>query len=151
MGTTILKRLKFHIRYVTIFNASGTVFEETKVTIASIHSYEDAKLWWRFKVNDIQNDSCTIDTWKDLKKELRAQFFLENVGFIARRKLCKFRHTGTMQDYIKQFSTVMLDIQDMLEKDKVSCFVGPSCGPGLNYTNRKSKIFPLLLLDQREC
>ena len=50
----------------------------------------------------------------NLLKELRAQFFLENVEFIARR---------TIKDYVKQFSVVMLDMRDMSEKDKIFCFV----------------------------
>ena len=61
------------------FKASGTNSEETKVSLASMHLSDDAKLWWRSKVIDIQNGQCTIDTWEDLKKELRALFFRENV------------------------------------------------------------------------
>ncbi|KAA0040619.1 9-cis-epoxycarotenoid dioxygenase NCED6 [Cucumis melo var. makuwa] len=73
------------------FKASGTISKETKVTLASMHLSDDTKLWWRSKVNDIQNGQCAIDTWKDLKKELRTYFFPENVEFIARRKLLKLR------------------------------------------------------------
>jgi len=105
------------------FKASGTVSEEVKVTLASMHLSDDAKLWWRSKVNDVEDGRCTIDTWGDFKKELRAQFFPENVEFIARRKLRELKHTGTIREYVKQFSTVMLDIRDMSEKDKVFCFV----------------------------
>ena len=52
-----------------------------------------------------------------------AQFFLKNVEFIARRKLWELKHIGTISDYVKQFSAVMLDIRDMSKKDKVFCFV----------------------------
>ncbi|TYK15006.1 uncharacterized protein E5676_scaffold45G00400 [Cucumis melo var. makuwa] len=51
------------------FEVSGTNFEETKVMLASMHLSDDAKLWWRSKVNDVHNDRCTIGTWEDLKKE----------------------------------------------------------------------------------
>ena len=55
------------------FKASGTNFEETKVTLASMHLSNDAKLLWKLKVNNVQHGWCTIDTWEDLKIELRAQ------------------------------------------------------------------------------
>ncbi|KAA0046344.1 uncharacterized protein E5676_scaffold426G00510 [Cucumis melo var. makuwa] len=35
----------------------------------------------------MQEGRCTIDTWDALKRELRSQFFLENVEILARRKL----------------------------------------------------------------
>ncbi|KAA0059254.1 uncharacterized protein E5676_scaffold84663G00030 [Cucumis melo var. makuwa] len=34
-----------------------------------------------------------------------------------------WRHTGEIQEYVKQFVGLMLDIRDMSEKDKVFCFV----------------------------
>ncbi|KAA0051577.1 uncharacterized protein E6C27_scaffold174G001170 [Cucumis melo var. makuwa] len=34
------------------FKASGTNSKETKVTLAYMHLSDDAKLWWRSKVND---------------------------------------------------------------------------------------------------
>ncbi|KAA0056239.1 uncharacterized protein E5676_scaffold108G00730 [Cucumis melo var. makuwa] len=52
------------------FKASGTNYEKTKVTLAFMHLSDDAKLWWRSRVNDIQNGQCTIDTGKNLNKDL---------------------------------------------------------------------------------
>ncbi|KAA0046198.1 uncharacterized protein E5676_scaffold688G00220 [Cucumis melo var. makuwa] len=37
---------------------------------------------------------CTIDTWDALKRELRSEFFPENVEILARRKLRELKHTG---------------------------------------------------------
>ncbi|KAA0060454.1 uncharacterized protein E6C27_scaffold22G002810 [Cucumis melo var. makuwa] len=65
------------------FRATNTVTEEAKVTLATMHLSKDAKLWWRSRYIDMQEGRCTIDTWDTLKKELRSQFFPENV----RRKL----------------------------------------------------------------
>ncbi|KAA0047025.1 putative mitochondrial protein [Cucumis melo var. makuwa] len=84
-----------------------------------MHLSDDTELWWRLKANDVQNGLCTIKTWKDLKKELRAQFFPKNVESIIRRKLRELKHIGTIREYMKQFSGVMLDIWDMSEKDKI--------------------------------
>ena len=88
-----------------------------------MHVADDAKLWWRSKLNDIQNGSCTTSLWEDLKRELRTQFFPENVEFIARRKMRQLKHSEGIRDYVKQFSTLMLDIKDMSKNDKVLWFV----------------------------
>ncbi|TYK01597.1 reverse transcriptase [Cucumis melo var. makuwa] len=105
------------------FRATNTVTEEAKVTLATMHLSEDAKLWWRSRFVDIQEGRCTIDTWDALKRELRSQFFPENVEILARRKLRELKHTGSIREYVKQFAGLMLDIRDMSEKDKVFCFV----------------------------
>ncbi|TYK18124.1 uncharacterized protein E5676_scaffold411G00520 [Cucumis melo var. makuwa] len=105
------------------FKATNTVTEEAKVTLATMYLCEDAKLWWRSRYMDIQEGRCTIDTWDILKRELRSQFFPENVEILARRKLHDLKHTGSIREYVKQFAGLMLDIRDMSEKDKVFCFV----------------------------
>ncbi|KAA0031851.1 uncharacterized protein E6C27_scaffold3326G00030 [Cucumis melo var. makuwa] len=63
------------------------VTEEANVTLATMHLFEDARLWWRFRFVDMQEGHCMIDTWDALKRELRSQFFLEDVEILARRKL----------------------------------------------------------------
>ncbi|TYK28632.1 uncharacterized protein E5676_scaffold2030G00580 [Cucumis melo var. makuwa] len=72
---------------------------------------------------DLQEGRCTIDTWDALKKELRSQFFSENVEILAQRKLRELKHTCNVREYVKQFAGLMLDIRDMSKKDKVFCFV----------------------------
>ncbi|KAA0046992.1 uncharacterized protein E5676_scaffold68G001120 [Cucumis melo var. makuwa] len=97
------------------FKATNTVTEEVKVTLATMHLSEDAKLWWRSRYVDIQEGRCTIETWDALKRELRSQFFSENVEILARRKLHDLRHTGKIREYVKQFAGLMLDIRDMVQ------------------------------------
>ena len=57
------------------FKATNTVAEEAKVSLATLHLSEDAKLWWRSQYIDIQEGRYIIDTWDSLKRELRSQFF----------------------------------------------------------------------------
>ncbi|CAL9078870.1 unnamed protein product, partial [Musa textilis] len=64
-----------------------------------------------------------VDTWDDLKRELRTQFLPKNTEFIVRRKLRQLHQTTSIRDYVKQFSALMLDIQDMSEKDKLFSFL----------------------------
>ena len=105
------------------FKAARVQGEETKVTMATMYLTGDAKLWWRTKWDDIQGGRCTIETWADLKKELKAQFLPENVEYMARRQLRDLKHTGTVREYVKQFSALMLDIRDMSENDKLFYFM----------------------------
>ncbi|KAL0391034.1 UNVERIFIED_CONTAM: hypothetical protein Scaly_0460500 [Sesamum calycinum] len=58
-----------------------------------------------------------------LREAIREQFFPENVEYNARRALRKLEHTGSVRDYVKTFSALMLDIRDMSEKDKLFTFM----------------------------
>lgn len=105
------------------FRAARPDSEEVKVTTATMYLTGDAKLWWRTKYTEMENGHHAINTWEDLKRELKNQFLPENVEFIARRKLRQLRQTGAVHDYVKQFSALMLDIRDMSEKDKLFDFL----------------------------
>ncbi|XP_022975706.1 uncharacterized protein LOC111475733, partial [Cucurbita maxima] len=105
------------------FKATTACTDDKKVTVASMYLTDDAKLWWRTKVQDIEDGLCTIDSWEDLKKELRDQFLPENAGHLAMEKLVALKHTGGIRDYVRQFSTLMLDIRGTSEKDKVFFFI----------------------------
>ena len=97
--------------------------EEAKVTTATMYLIGDAKLWWRTKYEDIMAGRCEINSWEDLKRELKTQFFPENVEYMARRQLIHLKQTGSIREYVKKFSALMLDIRDMSEKDKMFFFL----------------------------
>ena len=105
------------------FKTTPAYTNDIKVTVATMHLMDDAKLWWCSKVQDIENGLCTIDSWEDLKRELRDQFFPENVEYIVREKLIPLKQTGSIREYVRQFSTLMLNIRGTLEKDKVFLFI----------------------------
>ncbi|CAL9085565.1 unnamed protein product, partial [Musa textilis] len=105
------------------FRAMRPDSKDTKVSIVTMYLNGDAKLWWRTRWEEIQQGRCRVDTWDDLKRELRTQFLPENTEFVARRKLRQLHQTTSIRDYVKQFSALMLDIQDMSEKDKLFSFL----------------------------
>ncbi|KAL0317579.1 UNVERIFIED_CONTAM: hypothetical protein Sangu_2172200 [Sesamum angustifolium] len=70
-----------------------------------------------------KTNQVRLDTWVFLREAIREQFFPENVEYNARRALRKLEHTDSVQDYVKAFSTLMLDIRDMSEKDKLFTFM----------------------------
>ena len=99
------------------------VSEREQVTITSMYLFGDAKLWWRGRIND---DACAgrprIETFDVLKKELRDQFLPLNVAWVAWEGLKKLKHIGSVRDYVKEFSSSMLDVKNMSEDDKLFNF-----------------------------
>ncbi|KAL2243377.1 UNVERIFIED_CONTAM: hypothetical protein Sindi_0455700 [Sesamum indicum] len=81
------------------------------------------KLWWRTKFAEIQAHQIQLDTWALLREAIREQFFPENVEYNARRALRKLEHTGSVREYVKAFSALMLNIRDMSEADKLFTFM----------------------------
>ena len=57
---------------------------------------DNVKVWWRTKYQVIQEEKCSINTWEELKQELKVQFYLENVDYMARQKLRELRQIGFM-------------------------------------------------------
>ncbi|KAK3003964.1 hypothetical protein RJ639_020235 [Escallonia herrerae] len=51
------------------------------------------------KHNDIEKGLCTIDTWDMFKKEIKRQFYPENVTYEARKKLRELKHKSSIHDY----------------------------------------------------
>ncbi|CAL5400517.1 unnamed protein product [Camellia sinensis] len=105
------------------FNVVKADAEETRISMATMYLSGDAKLWWWTKHDEIQRGLCTIETWEQLKHELKLQFFPENVEYNARRALRDLKHTSTIRDYVKEFSGLMLDIKDMSQKDRLFFFL----------------------------
>ena len=58
-----------------------------------------------------------------MKRELKDQFLLTNVVWLARESLKKAEAYGSVRDYVKEFSSLMLDIRNMFEEDKLFKFI----------------------------
>ncbi|KAG8372953.1 hypothetical protein BUALT_Bualt12G0120700 [Buddleja alternifolia] len=100
------------------------VSDAEKVSMASMFLVGDAKLWWRSRVSDdVAANRGRIETWEALKKELKAQFLPCNSSWLARESLRNLRHTGAVRDYVNAFSSLMLDIREMSEEDKLFNFM----------------------------
>ncbi|KAL2231132.1 UNVERIFIED_CONTAM: hypothetical protein Sindi_1707600 [Sesamum indicum] len=105
------------------FLAADVRDEARKVATTTMYLTGDAKLWWRTKFAKIQAHQVQLDTWALLREAIREQFFPENVEYNARRALRKLEHTGSMGEYVKAFSALMLNIRDMSEADKLFTFM----------------------------
>ena len=123
-GSRNAKELENFIFDMEEYFKATHIKESDQVTISTMYLSGDAKLWWRSrKHEDASAGRPAIVTWEDLKKELREQFLPLNASWVARRALKKLKHTGAVRDYVKEFTSLMLDIKNMSEEDKVFSFI----------------------------
>ncbi|KAL0294274.1 UNVERIFIED_CONTAM: hypothetical protein Sangu_3222100 [Sesamum angustifolium] len=125
------------------FLAANVEDEARKVSTATMYLTGDAKLWWRTKYAEIQANQVRLDTWALLREAIREQFFPENVEYNARRALRKLEHTGSVRDYVKTFSALMLDIRDMSEKDKLFTFMEEGLKPWARLELQRQRVTDL--------
>ena len=105
------------------FEAIGLNDEATKVRIATLYLIDNATLWWRRKFLEMDRGTCTINTWAEFKREIKKQFYPEDVEYMARKKIKHLKHTGSIRDYVKEFSSLMLEAPGMYEKDLLFNFM----------------------------
>ncbi|KAK3038074.1 hypothetical protein RJ639_031628 [Escallonia herrerae] len=84
------------------FEGASITDEKAKVRTATLYLTDTATLWWRRKHNDIEKGLCTIDTWDVFKKEIKRQFYPENVTYDARKKLRELKHKSSIHNYGKE-------------------------------------------------
>ena len=89
--------------------------EATKVRTTTLYLIDTATLWWRQRFADIERRTSTIDTWDAFKREIKRQFYPEDMAYLARKSLKRLKHTGSIHEYVKEFSTLMLEIPNMVE------------------------------------
>ena len=58
----------------------------------------------------------TIETWEDFKREIKRQFYPENVAYLARKNMRRLKHIGSIRDYVKEFPSLMLEIPNRLRR-----------------------------------
>lgn len=123
-GTRNAKELENFLWDMEQYFKAARIPDGEKVTITSMYLSGDAKLWWRTRTeDDASAGRPRIEVWEILKKELKDQFLPQNTAWIARESLKKLKHTGTVRDYVKDFSSLMLDIRNMSEEDKLFNFM----------------------------
>ncbi|XP_069145968.1 uncharacterized protein [Solanum lycopersicum] len=95
-----------------------------KLSIITMYLMGDAKLWWRTQnANDVSASRPRIDTWNKLIKEMCGQFLPSNGSWLGRDMLKRLRQTTSVREYIKEFTSMMLDIQNNSDKDKLHNFI----------------------------
>lgn len=97
---------------------------ETQVKVAAQFLTNDAKIWWRRRVDQINNGSAEeITSWYNMKKALQTHFSPQDETWEARKKIKFIKQTGSLQTYQQEFSSAALELPHMAEKDKVFNFI----------------------------
>ena len=105
------------------FEAIALTDEMTKVRTATLYLTDTATLWWRRRFADMEKGICTIETWEDFKREIKKQFYPEDVAYLARKNMRRLKHTGSIRDYVKEFSSLMLEIPNMTQEELLFNFM----------------------------
>ncbi|KAH6787578.1 hypothetical protein C2S52_007130 [Perilla frutescens var. hirtella] len=100
------------------FLAADIEDEAERIATATMYLTGDAKQWWHGKYQDIRDRCERLDTWDLLQAAIQKQFFLENVGYNARKALRELKQTGTVNEYTKAFASILLDLPNMDEESK---------------------------------
>ena len=75
--------------------------EVTKVRIAILYLTDTTTLWWCQRFADMEKDICTIETCEDFKREIKKQFYPEDVAYMARKNMRRLKCTCLILDYVK--------------------------------------------------
>ena len=105
------------------FEAIALTDEATNVRTATLYLTDNATLWWRRRFADIEKGTCTIDTWDAFKREIKMQFYLEDVAYLARKSMKCLKHTGSICENVKEFSMLMLEIPNMAKEELLFNFM----------------------------
>jgi hypothetical protein len=99
-----------------------SVAEQVDLTVMYLTG--DAKLWWRTRTKeDLSAGRLKIEMWDCLKQELKEQFLPNNTSWIAPEELKRLKHERSVREYVKSFSSLILDIENMSEEDRLFNFM----------------------------
>ena len=123
-GTRSAKDLENFLWDMEQYFKAARIQEGDKVSITGMYLVGDAKLWWRTRSEgDASAGRPIIETWENLKKELKGQFLPCNTSWVARQSLKNLKQSGTIREYVVAFSSLMLEIENMSEADKLFNFM----------------------------
>ncbi|XP_070013273.1 uncharacterized protein [Nicotiana sylvestris] len=132
------KKLKNFLWDLEHYFATAHILEKDKVTMEVRYFRGDTILWWHMKNTDDESAGRPkVDTWEKLRDALRDKFLPNNSSWVARDHLKQLRQTGSIRDYVKDFSSLCLDIQNMSDEDKFHNFIFGMQGGAQNKIRRQ--------------
>ncbi|XP_076890463.1 uncharacterized protein LOC143541544 [Bidens hawaiensis] len=108
---------------VQYFKGISIVDDQVKINTASAYLKDTVALWWRCKTVEIEEGTCLMNTWADFVREFKNQFYPENAEDEARLRLRNIRHSGSLKDYINEYTSIILEIPDLTEKVRLFNFL----------------------------
>ncbi|KAK3037048.1 hypothetical protein RJ639_031622 [Escallonia herrerae] len=105
-----VREARHHLeRYFRALDIDDT---EEKVQTTVMYLSDTTALWWRWHYMD----GCDVNTWEKFKRELKWQLFSKSIKDMAMINLRRLRHKGNVLEYVREYSTLMLEIPKMFER-----------------------------------
>ncbi|KAK8292025.1 hypothetical protein V6Z12_D06G095200 [Gossypium hirsutum] len=99
------------------FRAIGIEDDAIKVNTTSIYFTDVALLWWCRRSTDEKRGGNAIETWEEFQREVKKQFYLQYTEKEARAELYRLTQQGTVREYVRAFSELILQISDLSGKE----------------------------------
>ncbi|KAK3000091.1 hypothetical protein RJ639_024273 [Escallonia herrerae] len=94
------------------FEALDIDEDEEKMQTTVMYLTDTTASRWRRRYTD----GCDIKTWEKFKRELTRQFYPESVEDMAMIDFWWLRQKGSIYEYVKEYSALMLKILEMSER-----------------------------------
>ena len=98
------------------FNLNNILDDETQLMVGSMYLDNERWQWWEWQ----QRCTGTFRTWPKFTKALQDRFDQES-SFLGR--LTKLRHTGTVEEYITAFESLVFRTWGLLDAFYTECFI----------------------------
>ncbi|CAN6695431.1 unnamed protein product [Malus baccata var. baccata] len=97
--------------------------DESKISTATMFLADNALMWWRRRSMEIEQGTFSLTTWDEFKKDLMLHFYPQNAKYEAKEKLRWLKQTGSVKDYVNTFVSLLFEVPNMLEEDKLMYFI----------------------------
>jgi Retrotransposon gag protein len=105
-----------------LFRAQGINEDATRIYYAA-SGFEGAALYWYINKTQAAGNNPAFASWNDFMTQLKGAFQPPNYQQYLRQQLKQLRQTGSVHEYGVQFRSLMGQIENMEELDKVSYFI----------------------------
>ena len=105
------------------FEATNMTDFVSQVRTTTMYLTDTAMLWWRRRHGEIQRGLFALNSFEDFKRDLKRQFYPENAEDEARGRLRRLKQTGGVRDYVKEFTTLLLEVPDTSDRDALFLFM----------------------------
>ncbi|CAN6676628.1 unnamed protein product [Malus baccata var. baccata] len=97
--------------------------DESKISTATMFLADNALMWWRRRSMEIEQGTLSLTTWDEFKKDLMLHFYPQNAKYESKEKLRWLKQTGSVKDYVNTFVSLLFEVPNMLEEDKLMYFM----------------------------
>nr|GEU66337.1 hypothetical protein VITISV_008583 [Tanacetum cinerariifolium] len=98
------------------------VDDASKFKMATRYLKDTTTLWWRRRYGDIKRGTATINTWAEFVADFKKQFYPKNAKNEAKSRLHKLKHFEMIREYVKEFTTLVLEIPELFDQDSLFYF-----------------------------